>query len=197
MSITINANPRDGRGKSASRALRNDGRVPAVIYGHGVEAPQTVSLDPKDLQKAMEGPKGLNELFECVVEGGGTHKVLVRQIQRHPVKRNLLHVDLVAPDPNKTMQTMVPLAFVGKSIGVSMGGRLRTPYREVKVVAKPADFPGTIEINLTPMDIGFTLMASELSLPEGVTAIFDRDYVIAKVVKPRGKAKAEEPAKKK
>ena len=86
----------------------------------------------------------------------------------------------------------MPLRFIGKSVGVSMGGRLRTPYREMKIVAKPSDFPGEVVIDITEMDIGFTQMASEVTLPEGVEAVFDRDYVVVKVAKPRGKAKTAE-----
>ncbi len=196
MYSTINANVREGRGKGSSRSLRRAGRIPSVIYGFGVESPISVDIDPKQLQKALENPKGLNSLLTVEIEGGGSHKVLVRELQRHAVSRDILHVDLVSPDPDKAVTAQIEMSFTGKSVGVSLGGRLRTPYREMKVLAKPADFPGNIVIDITNMDIGFQMMASEVPLPEGVKPVFDRDYIVAKVAAPRGrKATAEEDAK--
>lgn len=196
--IALESSLRDANGKGPARRLRAAGRVPAVIYGHGVAEPVSVSLDPKALDAALANPKADNALFQINVDGGASHTVLVRELQRHPVSRVILHVDLVAPDLDQQIDTAVPLSFTGKSVGVVTGGRLRTPYREVRLRAKPADIPAVIEVDITPLDQGDAVLVSQLALPEGVEAIYERDYVVAKVMKPRGvKAKVEPETKKK
>ena len=196
MELKIQGMYREGRGKGPARRLRAAGRIPAVAYGHGIESPIALSVEPRALGAALQNPKGLNALFTLEIEGGGSHQVLVREIQRHKVSRALLHVDLVAPDLEKPITAPVPVRVTGKSIGVSMGGKLRTPYREMKLLAKPADMPAEVVLDITELDQGQTIMASEVALPEGVSAVYDRDYVVVKVVAPRGrKATAEEAGK--
>lgn len=191
--IALSSTIRDGRGKGPTRRLRAAGRVPAVIYGHNVEAAISVSLDPKALDKALANPKRANALFDVSVEGGATHTVMAREIQRHPVSRAILHLDFVAPDLERELVSSVPFETIGRSKGVVIGGRLRTPYREVKLRAKPADIPAKVVLDITELEIGDTVHASALELPAGVEAVYDRDYVVAKVLKPRGaKKKGEE-----
>lgn len=185
--IALESSTREGRGKGAARRLRAAGRVPAVIYGHGVDEPVAVSLDPKALDTALANPKGDNAVFKVTVDDGAGHTVLVRELQRHPVSRKILHLDLVSPDLEQPIVTAVPLEFSGKSVGVVTGGRLRTPYREVRLRAKPGDVPASIAIDITPLDMGDAITISQLDLPAGVEAIYERDYVIVKVMKPRGK----------
>lgn len=193
--IALESTIREGRGKGPARRLRAAGRVPAVVYGHNVEEAIAISLDPKALDKALENPKQANALFQVSIPGATDHTVMAREIQRHPVSRAILHLDLVAPDLDKPMVTSVPFEATGRSKGVVGGGRLRTPYREIKLRAKPADIPASVSIDITEMDIGDTLHVSGIELPEGVEAIYDRDYVVAKVLKPRGKKKDEEEKK--
>lgn len=189
--IALSSTHRTPGGKGVARRLRAEGRLPAVLYGYGVEAPTHLSLDPKELDKALANPKGLNAVFTVEVDGKA-HNVLVRELQRHPVSRKILHLDLVAADLDKPRVTFVPVDVTGKSIGVVTGGRLRKPYREVKLRAKPGDVPASIVVDITNLDHGDGVMASELNLPEGVEPVFDRDYVVVKVLKPRGKKTAEE-----
>ncbi len=198
--IALESSTREGRGKGAARRLRAAGRVPAVIYGHGVDEPVAVSLDPKALDTALANPKGDNAVFQVTVDDGAGHTVLVRELQRHPVSREILHLDLVSPDLEQPIITAVPLEFSGKSVGVVTGGRLRTPYREVRLRAKPADVPASIAIDITPLDQGDGITISQIDLPAGVEAVYERDYVIVKVMKPRGKkaeAAADDKKKKK
>ncbi|MCA9559027.1 MAG: hypothetical protein KC583_10735, partial [Myxococcales bacterium] len=90
----------------------------------------------------------------------------------------------------------LPEKIIGKSIGVTTGGRLRTPYREVRLKAKPSDFPASVTIDITNLDHNDAVMASQMPLPEGVEPVFDRDYVVVKVVAPRGRKATEEAADK-
>ncbi len=188
--IALESTLREGRGKGPSRRLRAAGRVPAVVYGHNVESAIAVSLDPKALDKALANPKRANALFQVSLDGA-SHTVMAREIQRHPVSRAILHLDLVAPDLDKAIVSAVPFETTGRSKGVVLGGRLRTPYREMKLRAKPADIPAKVTLDITEMQIGDTVYAGSIELPAGVEAVYDRDYVVAKVIKPRGKKKTE------
>ncbi|MGB0646322.1 MAG: 50S ribosomal protein L25 [Bradymonadia bacterium] len=185
--ILLNGTLREKVGKEANRKLRASGQMPAVLYGAGIEESISVSLEPRQLNKALENPKKTNALMNVDLgSDAGTHTVLVREIQRHPVRRTILHVDLVAPDLSKPVVSVVPLRYTGKSIGVSMGGRLRTPYREVSVECLPADIPAEIVVDITDLDIGQAVHATSLDVGEGVSVIYDRDFVVVKVLKPRG-----------
>jgi large subunit ribosomal protein L25 len=188
MDIIISAESRSGLGKEAAKKVRNAGKIPAVYYGFGAES-QPVSLDPKNLEQALSTPKGLNGYFNFNLNGADSGKrVLIRELQRHPVTRSILHVDLVVPNPDNMISTKVALNFVGRSIGVSTGGRARKPYRELTLRGLPQDIPGDITIETTNIDQGDQILASELEVP-GCTIIYDRDYVIFKVVAPRGGVK--------
>ena len=190
MDMIISAESRSGLGKEAAKKVRNAGKVPAVYYGFGAES-QPVSLDKKGLEQALSNPKGLNGYFNFNLNGSDSGKrVLIRELQRHPVTRNILHVDLVVPNPDKMISTKVALNFVGRSIGVSTGGRARKPYREVTLQGLPQDIPGDITIDISNIDQGDQVLASEIDIP-GCEVIYDRDYVIFRVVAPRGGNKEE------
>ena len=184
--IALSGSIRTTSGKGSNRKLRTAGSIPAILYGHGITESTSVSLDPRALGKVLDNPKGTNGLVSLSIEGSGTHTVLVREIQRDAVSRKILHVDLVAPDLETKLVAVVPVNYSGKSPGVALGGRLQTPCREVKIVAKPADIPAEIAIDLATLDIGDTIMVSELPLPENTSVIFDTDFVAAKVSAARG-----------
>ena len=184
---------REAGSKGVARRHRADGRLPAVLYGHGVTEPVCLSADPIQVKKGLENPKGFNAVFHLNFDGQ-TVPVMVRDIQRDAISRDILHVDFVAPDLDKPIVAIVPVNLIGKSIGVSTGGRLRKPYREVKLRSKPVDVPAQVEIDVTNMDQGDEVRASTMPLPAGVEPVFDRDYLVVKVLKPRGKVKADEPA---
>jgi large subunit ribosomal protein L25 len=184
--IVLSGAVRNQFGKEAARKVRASGRTPAVLYGHGVDDSVAIDLDPRALTKALANPKGKNALFTIEVEGGQSYEALVREVQREPVSRRIIHVDLVVPDQDKLLVSQVSMEFVGKSKGVALGGLLRTPYSEIKILAKPRDIPASIELDVTELDIGDTVMASELTLPDDVGTLYDNDYVVARVMKPRG-----------
>ena len=188
--IALAGSLREGIGKEAAKKIRAAGSTPAVLYGHGMSESVNLQLDPKVLNKALENPKKANALMSVDLgSDAGSHTVLVREVQRHPVKRTILHVDLVVPNLEENITATVPLRFIGKSVGVSMGGRLRTPYREVNVSARPADIPVDIEVDITTLDMGDLIKASELNAGENVSVVYDEDFVVVKVLKPRGGAK--------
>ena len=182
----ITASTREGLGKEAARKIRNAGQIPAVFYGFGTDNAVSVSVDPQNIEKALSNPKGTNGYFTLELDGAeNPNRVLIREIQRHPVTRRVLHVDLVSPNPGREIVSSVPLRFEGRSVGVSMGGRMRKPYREVQVRALPENMPGEILIDVTSLDQGDSITASQLDIASG-SVVYDRDYVIVKVVAPRG-----------
>ncbi|MEE2788620.1 MAG: 50S ribosomal protein L25 [Myxococcota bacterium] len=185
--IEVIGTPRTGTGKGECRRMRATGAVPAVVYGHGIAESIAVSVDARSLTRALDNPKGQNALFSFQLEGGPNHTVLVRELQRDPVTRRILHVDFVAPNLEQPLVSNVPVRLTGRSVGVSIGGRLRKPYREVKLTAVPAKIPAEVVLDITEMNVGDAVMASDLPLPEGVAAVFDTDYVVVKVVAPRGR----------
>ena len=186
MSFVINTESRAEQGKEAMKRVRETGKVPAIFYGFGVEA-RSVSVDPKSLEKALANPKGLNGYFNLTIDGAQTEqRVLIRELQRDPVSRAILHLDLVAPNPSKEIVAVVPLKFEGRSIGVSTGGRMRKPFRDVRVSGLPENIPGEIVVDVTNIDQGDTLFASQLTLT-GSKVLFDRDFIVVKVVAPRGR----------
>ena len=191
-SIALSGSPRTNFGKGAARKLRAAGSVPAILYGHGIDGSTPLNVEPRDLAKALDGPKGNNALIALNVEGGSSHNVLIREIQRHPVSRKILHVDLVSPNPDVAQVAVVPVTFSGKCPGVALGGRLRTPYREIKILAKASEIPAEIAVDLSVLQIGDGVMASGLELPEGVSVYNEADFVVARVLKPRGAATAAE-----
>lgn len=188
---------REAGSKGVARRHRADGRLPAVLYGHGISEPVCLSADPVQVKKGLENPKGFNALFHLNIAGQAPVPVMVRDIQRDAISRDILHVDFVAPDLEQPIVAVVPVNVTGRSIGIASGGRLRKPYREVKLRAKPAEIPAEVLIDITNLDQGDEIRASGMPLPAGVEPVFDRDYLVVKVLKPRGKQKgAEEEGKK-
>jgi large subunit ribosomal protein L25 len=188
MNMNISAESRLGLGKEVAKKVCNDGKILAVFYGFGAES-QPVSLDLKSLEQALATPKGKNGYFNFTLNGETQeNKVLVREIQRHPVTRRIIHVDIVCPNPAQEIETVVPLNFIGRSVGVSQGGRARRPYREVTVRGLPDNIPSEITVDMGPIEQGQQINASQLDAGES-SVIYDRDFVIFKVVAPRGGAK--------
>lgn len=189
-SIALSCSLRDGRGKGPNRRLRNEERLPAVVYGHGFEQAVPVTLCPRELAKALENPKGYNALFTLDVNGKSVQG-FVREVQRKPSTRQITHVDIVVPDLDKPMVADVPVKTSGRAIGVQTGGKLAQTFRTVKVKARPADIPAIIDIDVTALDHGQAVMASQMPLPEGVKPVFDHDFAVVKILAPHGA----EPAK--
>lgn len=179
--ITLEATPREGTGKGPNRRLRVQDRVPAVLYGHGIDQAHTVSVDPKEMLKVLRTAWGQNVLLTLNV-GGRSHKVMCREVQRDPVSRKIRHVDFVSPNPEKDVTVWVPLNVTGRSVGVQAGGKLRQPYREIRLKTRPALIPAAVDVDITPLDIGQGIMASDLRLGEGVTVVYDRDFAVAQIV---------------
>jgi len=172
---------RKERGKGPAAKLRHTGRIPAVCYGKAKE-PMPIALDPVELTGILRGPLGLNSLIK--LEGAEDRTVFVQEMQKHPVERDLLHVDFVDVDTNKAIRRDVPVEFMGKPEGVKLGGVLQVTQREILVECLPAQIPASVQIDVEELLIGQSIHVEEIKLPEGVKVIYDRNYSICAVVAP-------------
>lgn len=178
----LNVETRVRTGKGGSRKVRQDGLVPAVVYGKGVEA-LNLRLDPKALQKAVATEAGWNTLI--TLNGDGPFDglvVILKDMQIDAIRRNPMHVDFLAIDLNKTLAVMVPVQPVGKSQGEIEGGTLQLVRHEVEVYCLPTNIPTSLEIDVTALNIGEVVHIDELSLPEGVESQHDVNFTVLTVV---------------
>jgi large subunit ribosomal protein L25 len=174
-------------GKGVARKLRAAGRIPGVVYGRSLPA-VPVLLDPKALRRALlRSEAGLNTLFELEVPGGGPlhgKPVLVRELQRDPVRGDYLHADLLAVDLLQRIQVAVPIHVIGKAHGVELGGILDHSLRELELLCLPTAIPKEITVDVSLLEVGQSLHVRDLALPEGVELRSDPDLSVVSVVVP-------------
>ena len=164
----LNVETRVRTGKGGSRKVRQDGLVPAVVYGKGVEA-LNLRLEPKALQQAVATEAGWNTLL--TLKGDGPFDglvVILKDMQIDAIRRNPTHVDFLAIDLKKALAVMVPVQPVGKAQGVVEGGTLQLIRHEIEVYCLPTNIPTSIEIDVTALNVGEGIHIDEVSLPEGV-----------------------------
>ncbi len=183
---TLVAQRRADSGKGAARRLRRAGLLPAVCYGRNVDA-VALAINLEDLEEAIDTPKGLNTVFTVELDGeeASYDNVILRDYQVHPVRRDLLHVDLMVVEDGQFIEVSVPIEPVGRSLGEREGGKLRLLHPEVKVACVPSAIPELIEVDVTQLGPGGAIMASELAYPEGVEPTFKVDFAIARILMPR------------
>lgn len=188
--VSLQVQSRDSFGKGVARKIRQAGSVPAVVYRDGSE-PAHVSLDPQALELAFARTGNRNTLVDIQVEGGGSHLCLVKDVQRHPLSQAIQHVDFFEVRADEEISVLVPIRLVGKAQGVAMGGKLRIIARDIQLRCKPGDIPATVDVDVSHLEIGKFISASELTAPEGCTLQFVQDFNVATVMARRG-AVAEE-----
>ena len=186
--------PRSSRGKGAARRLRAQGRLPAVLYGPKLPA-LPLDLETRTLEHILRN-EGSNTLLRLEVEGRGDldqTMVLVRELQRHPVQRELLHADFVQIDLSRAVEVAVPLHLIGKARGVELGGVLDPLLREITVRCLPRAIPEALEVDVSPLGVGDVLHVRDLTLPPDVELVIDPDLGAVHVIAPTV-ASEEEPA---
>lgn len=179
----LNAIQRESGGKGAARAIRREGRVPAVIYGDKKD-PESISLDYVDVLKALNTGQFLSTVFNINIEGGGKTRVIPRDIQVDPVKDFPMHVDFLRIAKDARIVVEINVNFVGEeeSPGMKRGGVLNIVRHEIEISAPADAIPEGIEIDISELEIGDTLHASAIKLPAGVElTITDRDFTIASI----------------
>jgi len=179
---------REHTGKGMGRRLRAGGRIPAILYGRGRES-VPISLDPRLLEKLLAtSDAGMNTLIDLAVAGRSDlagRVVLVKELQRHPVRGSLLHADFYEVDLTKTIEVSVPIHVVGTAAGVALdGGILDQALRELEIECLPRAIPDQIDVDVSALMIGQSIHVRELSLPEGVKLLSDPDLSVVSVVAP-------------
>ncbi len=190
--LTLSAETRDREGKGASRALRNNGRVPAVIYG-GKSEPQTIHLEEKALVKALMTGHFFNSVVEITV-GGKAQTTLPKDVAFHPVTERPMHVDFLRVAKDTKISVNVPVHFINeeKSPGLKRGGVLNIVRHDVELACDASHIPDELTIDLSGYDVGDSIHISAVTLPKGAApTITDRDFTIATVVAPSGLRSAE------
>jgi large subunit ribosomal protein L25 len=190
--LTLSAESRDRAGKGASRALRNSGRVPAVVYGNN-EAPEAVHIEEKLLNKAL----GTGHFFNSIVMievGGKSVRTLPKDVQFHPVSDRPLHADFLRIGEHSEVHVEVPVHFTDEALspGMKRGAVLNIVRHELELICDAAMIPDEIAISLQGLDVGDSIHISAVTLPAGSkSAITDRDFTIATLVAPSGLKSAE------
>lgn len=189
--ITLSCETRDSRGKGAARRLRQKGAIPAVVYSAGNEA-TAISLNPLELAKALSTPHRRNTLLTLDV-GGNKKTVMLKELQKHPLKRDATHADFVEVDPSKPVVVRVPFAATGRSKPVIAGAKMQVPVRTLKVRVLPTKIPTVIELDTTEFDYGVH-RAKDVTMPEGVELLEDPTLTVVTISRPRGTVEGEEGA---
>lgn len=179
MNHTLAAEVRNDLGKGSARKIRAAGKIPAVIYSNGKEA-TSLTVDPAALDEVFRKTRNRNTIVHLEVDGKAI-PALVKASQRHPVTRNLLHVDFYEVGGDQKVTVMVPLEGVGRPAGALLGGRLRLIRRTIQARCDWDKIPETFAVDITPMEIGDMVKASEIPTPEGVEVLFDNDFNVLTV----------------
>ncbi len=188
--LELEVHVRDTAGRSAARKLRAQGAVPAILYGSGVEA-LSLAIDGRSLERVLR--KGANTLLDLAGPKEVNGKLgLLKEVQRDPVSRRLLHCDVYAVDEKKKLHVSVPFHFEGRPRGVEQqGGIFETPAMEIEVNCLPFSIPDKISVNVAQLEIGDIIHLRDIELPEGVEALADGSLTVAQVSAPRVEEVAE------
>lgn len=190
--LNLPAEARDRAGKGASRALRREGRVPAVIYG-GKEEPTTIHVEEKELVRQLGTGHFMNSIVMVDVAGNSV-RTLPKDVAFHPVSDRPTHVDFLRLGKDAKIQVSIPVVFVDEeeSPGLKKGGVLNVVRHELDLVCEADKIPSEIEVSVEGRDVGDSLHISEVKLPAGSeSAITDRDFTIATLVAPSALKKSE------
>jgi large subunit ribosomal protein L25 len=193
--LTLPAEARDRAGKGASRALRREGRVPAVIYGDKQE-PTPIHVEERVLVKHLGSGHFMNSIV-MIEHGGQTIRTLPKDVAFHPVNDRPLHVDFLRLGKDAKVEVNVPVVFVNEeaSPGLKKGGVLNIVRHELELVCDAEKIPGEIHIDVTGLEVGDSIHIHHVTLPEGsVSGITDRDFTIATIVAPSALRSEEEGA---
>ncbi|MEM6477374.1 MAG: 50S ribosomal protein L25/general stress protein Ctc, partial [Pseudomonadota bacterium] len=190
--LTLPAERRERAGKGASRALRREGRIPAVIYG-GKEDPITIHVEEKELVKQLMTGHFMNSIVQIEVDGNKV-RTLPKDVALHPVTDRPTHADFLRLSKDASVEVSIPVVFINEddSPGLKKGGVLNVVRYELELVCAADKIPGEIEIDVSGKEVGDSIHISEVTLPEGsASAITDRDFTIATLVAPSALKKSE------
>ena len=181
---TLSATLRSESGKGAARALRRAGSVPAVIYGHKRE-PMSLAIPTRELERLLERVAAETTVVELSIDGK-VSRTLIREIQKHPFKKQLVHIDFQELVAGERITVNIPLVIVGTSVGVrSFAGVLDQTMRELEVSVDPGSIPNHIDIDVSALNVGDSIHVRDLQLPDGVMVLADLDASVVVVAAPK------------
>jgi large subunit ribosomal protein L25 len=168
-------------GSAASRRLRAEGHIPAVLYGNGV-SPISLTVVRRELRLALSGPGGSNTLLALEVDGT-SYPAMVKEIQRHPVKRTVSHIDFVAVNMNADITVSVPVVLSGESEAAkAVDGLVDAAVDTLEVTCTPDNVPNEISVDISSLAPGQVIRLGDLKLPKGVTAVGDPEMAIVSII---------------
>ena len=184
--LKLTATIRREKGKGVARRLRQNGMLPAVVYGHKTTS-TPLAIDSKQLVKAIAGGKGESMLFSLLIEGNGEPKdktVMIKELQVHPLKRHYLHVDFLEVAMDEEITIPLPIKLLGEAEGVKIGGVLQQVRRELEIRCLPSNIPDGLEVDVSALNIGDSIHLKDVQLPPGIKVSEDADLTIATVLSP-------------
>ena len=168
-------------GSSDARRLRADGKIPAVVYGHGMD-PISVSVDRRELRQALSGAAGMNTILDLTVDGT-VYPSLIKDIQRHPVKRSVQHIDFIQVNLNEEIVVSIPIHLEGEAKDVSAnGGLVDLAMQELQVRTTPRNIPDSVVIDVSEMTMDTVIRVVDIPLPSGVAAEAEADAAVVTVL---------------
>ncbi|HEX6558144.1 MAG TPA: 50S ribosomal protein L25 [Longimicrobiales bacterium] len=182
---TLSAKPRDGKGKGDNRKLRMGGAVPAVVYGHG-ESTRTVAIDAHELELLFSKVHVENTVIDLNIEGERAPiKALVREVQTHPARGNVLHVDFYQIHAGERVNVQVPIHFVGTPAGVRAGGILQHTMDELDIRVSADAIPERIDVDVSALGINQSVHVGDITVPEGVEVLDPTERSVCSVIPPQ------------
>lgn len=190
--VTLKAEHREGRGKGVARKLRAGGRLPAVVYGAGGD-PVSIALDTHDAIHLFRSISVENTIINLEIPGQDTSvPTLVREIQTHPARPEVLHVDFLRIRSGVKVELEIPLHLEGTPAGVQAGGILEYSMHQIPVRCLPKDIPETLRLDVSELEMGEAIRIGDLVLPEGVEVMLDSERMLCTILAPAVSAADEE-----
>lgn len=189
--IELQAATRTAVGNGPSRVLRREGRIPAILYGPSSE-PHMLSVSTKDMENIIKQSNVGRSIFNMVIDGGKMKKAaMIKELQTHPVDRQIIHIDFYEVDMTRKVRVHVPVVATGKSAGIEMGGMLQLIRRELEVLCLPNAIPQTIEIDITKLEMGQSVHVEDIQAGDNVEIPHEVNFTIL-TISSQKKAEEEE-----
>ncbi len=181
---TLTATARAEHGKGAARKIRQAGNIPAVIYGHGRE-PQSLQTNARETERLLQRIATGSTVIELAIDGT-VARTLIREVQRHPFKRTILHIDFQELVAGETVSVRCPILYVGTPEGVRIdGGMLDQIMHELHIEVDPSNIPGHIDVDVSGLRLGKSLHVADLTVPPGVKVLDDPGATVCLVAAPK------------